>query len=105
MSRLPRAVSSFGGVGLVCPWCREPIEDAVVRLGDLVEGWEAESPGWPARGGGGVATTPLVADCPVCASPSMVAIVGNSDALNEVRFIKLVAVRTAADARLIGDEP
>jgi hypothetical protein len=105
MTDLPRATSSMGCVVLICPWCREDMDDATVRLDALVEGWEGESPEWPARRSDGQALTPLVTDCPSCARPSMVALSGSSTGMaGDVRFVKLVPVRTRTDARLEGGD-
>lgn len=107
MSRLPRVTASSevsGPIVLVCPWCREEMADAHVRLGDLVEGWEAANPDWPDRGPSGEATSPLVVDCPSCARPSMIALAGAAISRRDNRYLRLVPVRTPADVRLVGGE-
>lgn len=108
MTRLPRVTGSIElhgmrrPVHLVCPWCREEMADAQVRLGDLVEGWEAASPDWPERGPLGEAISALVVDCPSCSRPSMVALAGAAISDRDTRYVKLVPVRTATDTRLVG---
>ena len=105
MGALPRITSSAEKgrpIVLVCPWCRQDVVDAQVRLGDLVEGWEAASPDWPERGPLGEATSALVVDCPSCAHPSMVALAGAAISDRDTRYVKLVPVRTAADTLLVG---
>ena len=107
MSKLPRVTASTetsGPVVLVCPWCRQEMADAQLRLGDLVEGWERESPDWPERGPLGEAKSALVVDCPACAHPSMVALAGAAISNRDNRYVKLVPVRTPADVRLVGGE-
>ncbi|MFC5372869.1 hypothetical protein ACFPIF_09915 [Brevundimonas faecalis] len=77
--------------------------DATVRLGNLVEGWESESPEWPPRQEDGQAASPLVTDCPTCRRPSMIALAGASTGMKgDARHVRLVPVRTSTDARLLG---
>lgn len=105
MNRLPRITSSRGDVVLVCPWCREDMGEATVRLADLVEGWEDVNPGRPGRSEAGLAGSPLVTDCPTCAHPSMVALDDvHVPSTGVRRFVRLVPVRTKADVRLIGGD-
>lgn len=105
MNRLPRVTSSAEAgrpIILVCPWCRQDVGAAQVRLADLVEGWEASAPDWPERGPHGDAASTLIVDCPSCLHPSMVALSGAALSKNDNRYVKLVPVRTATDARLVG---
>lgn len=103
MSGLPYRTTTFGSTNAICPWCRADMGEATIRLTDLVEAWESDAPDWPPHEANGAAGSPLVADCPTCGRPSMVALAGVLAGFREGdRFLKLVPVRTATDARYLG---
>ena len=101
MSKFPRVRTSFGFIVPVCPWCQAEMDGATVRLCDLVEAWEGEAPHWPHRKKDGQAGSPLVTDCPSCRHPSMIALASTGIEPTN-RYVRLVPVRTATDARLLG---
>lgn len=102
---LPRASSTNDGSEPVCPWCKEQMFDATVRVGDLNAAWQDHETDHPARSDDGQAGCDLVAACPSCQRPSMVAL-GRYDVVEfgerfERRYIRLVPVRTAADVEYL----
>ena len=82
-----------------CPWCNDWLDDATVRLADLVNahvGGELRCA--PREGAGQAAPGALVCDCPNCKHPFVVMLLSRG----ERAVVRLRAVRTAADAVIVG---
>lgn len=81
-----------------CPWCGAAPEEATITLEALLDAWEAHELEFATRQDDGTAHhNALTADCQTCAKPFMVALQDNRNG----RFMRLLPVRTAADARLL----
>lgn len=107
IQHLPRATSTSDGTETSCPWCRSSMEDATVRVGALNAAWQDHQTDFPGRSDEGVAECELVAECPACLRPSMLALGSRSENLgygqsHERRYLRLVPVRTEADAAYLG---
>lgn len=99
---LPKATSTHGRCWPTCPWCKTNMEDATVRLVDLVDAWDEGQCDWPERLPGGLAGSPLTVDCPTCGRPSMVALSGTSTSPTAGCTVRIVPVRTRSDAVFLG---
>jgi hypothetical protein len=87
--------------GACCPWCREDAGDATVRLEDLADAFLHRQLEHPDRDRDGLPDVDaLVADCPNCAKPFIVALQFPEKGGRRVRF---VAVRTDADIRHLAE--
>lgn len=85
------------------------MEEARVRLGSLNAAWQDFETEWPKRSDAGVAECDLIADCPSCHRPSMVAL-GERDVWDNGRprprrYVCLVPVRTETDAAYVWGRP
>lgn len=97
VSRLPRDTHGQGEGLPRCPWCWEDTSDAVVTLEDLACAHDHRRLARPERSPDG-APDPvgLVATSTCCGRPILVALQDNG--------VRLLAVRTEADLRLLGVE-
>lgn len=97
--RLPRDAVCVDGLTVRCPWCRQDAGRATVTLEALSDSHRDQALAYPTRGAG---ETPdegmLTADCPECGKPFMIALQGRG-------VVRLLAVRTDADAALLWGTP
>ncbi len=103
MSDLPRdRVTDYDGHLARCPWCGSlDIELASISLENLVQAWCCDVTARPKRTGGPAECGALTVDCPACGRPSMIALQRHSG----VAVVRLLAVRTEKDVRLLVGEP
>lgn len=79
-----------------CPWCRLDAGRAAVTVEALIDAHGGDALKYPTRGAFEAADEGmLTADCPHCQRPFMIALKPNAG-------YRLLAVRTAADAALLG---
>lgn len=83
------------------------MEEARVRLGALNAAWQDFETDWPKRTELGAAACELIADCPTCHRPAMVALGSwindeGSGRRIERRYLRLVPVRTETDVAYLG---
>lgn len=95
MSRLPRDSVARNGGAPCCPWCGHGVDDAVVRLEDLAYAHALKVlEHAPREDDGRAGEDALTADCSHCRKPFAIALQSSG--------MRLLAVRTEADARLGG---
>jgi hypothetical protein len=87
-------------MGVSCPWCGAGVDDAPLTLEALLTAWQHDELEYAHRCEGDTADDcALTSACPTCARPFMVALQGNG---LRGRVVRLLAVRTATDAKLLG---
>lgn len=80
----------------LCPWCREAPYDLNVPFEALMAHLSHGVHRWVAREDDGSTDADMVCDCPSCGKPFAIALHENG--------VTLLAVRTAADIRLLAGE-
>lgn len=102
MNRLPNDVVVDDEKWPQCPWCLADMIEATVTVGALSDAWSHGATARPERGVlGDPDPLGLVADCPSCQRPSLIALQRTGGPYPE-RHIRLLAVRTPADLKLLG---
>ncbi|HEV2530930.1 hypothetical protein [Phenylobacterium sp.] len=101
--RLPKDVVVDDEEWPRCPWCTADMIEATVTVGQISDAWSHWGAMRPERGPNGEPDPiGIVADCPTCCRPSMIAL-QEHDGPYPTRHIRLLAVRTPADLKLLND--
>lgn len=93
---LPRNTFALFADFPLCPWCREAPYELSVPFEALIAHFGRGVHRWVAREDDGSTDADLVCDCPSCGKPFAIA-------LHE-EGVTLLAVRTAADRRLLAGD-
>lgn len=99
----PKDVSIPPDTGLPnCPWCKQDISDARLRLEDLIYANQDDVLAHAFRNADGTAIAgALVLECPHCERPSMLRLWAVEHDGDRTAWAKLVPVRTAKDVQLL----
>lgn len=93
---LPRDTRTDGYEGPKCPWCKQNCGEATVTLEALDDAHKDDSLSYARREDG----LALRSECPGCGKPFLVALQFSHW---DRRFMRLLAVRTDTDLRLLGE--
>lgn len=94
---LPRNTSAHGGDFPFCPWCQEPPYGLALPMETVLAHIQRGLDRRVERNDDGSTDADIVCDCPSCAKPFAVAL--------KSKGVVLLAVRTAADIRLMEGRP